>query len=191
MTAAEVGRAALESERLSLRRLERRDLPMLLAYRNDPEVARYQGWGEAFSADDAEAMLAVQLAAAPGTPGVWFRWMLEEKATGRVVGDCALCVDADEPRQAEIGFTLAREHQGRGLAAEAVRRVLDFAFGELGLHRVAAITDARNAAAAALLQRLGMRREGHFLQSVWYKGAWGDELRFAILRSEWKGAEPA
>jgi aminoglycoside 6'-N-acetyltransferase len=100
-------------------------------------------------------------------------------------------VDADEPRQAEIGFTLACEHQGRGLAAEAVRRVLDFAFGELGLHRVAAITDARNAAAASLLERIGMRREGHFLQSVWYKGAWGDEFRFAILRSEWADRENA
>jgi RimJ/RimL family protein N-acetyltransferase len=185
MTAAGAGLAALESGRLSLRRLERRDLPVLLAYRNDPEVARYQGWGDAFSVDEAETMLAVQLAARPGTPGLWFRWMLEEKATGRVVGDCALCVDADEPRQAEVGFTLAREHQGRGLAAEAVRRVLDFAFGELGLHRVVATTDARNAAAAALLERVGMRREAHFIQNVWYKGAWGDELRFAILRSEW------
>lgn len=175
----------LETGRLWLRRLERRDLPALLAYRNDPEVARYQGWGDGFTAGQAETMLAQQTELRPGTPGAWFRWMLEEKATGTVVGDCAMCVQGD-PRQAEIGFSLAREHQGRGLAAEAVRRVLDHAFGELALHRVIAITDARNTAAAALLQRIGMRREAHFIQNVWYKGAWGDEFLFAILRSEWR-----
>lgn len=176
----------LETERLWLRRLERRDLVALLAYRNDPEVARFQGWGDGFTAEQAEAMLAQQTGLRPGTPGAWFRWMLEEKATGSVVGDCAMCVNANEPRQAEIGFSLAREHQGRGLASEGVRRVLGYAFGELRLHRVIAITDARNYAAAALLERVGMRREAHFIQNVWYKAAWGDEFVFAILRSEWR-----
>jgi RimJ/RimL family protein N-acetyltransferase len=177
--------AGLRSERLWLRRLEPRDLPTLLAYRNDPEVARYQGW-ESCSGDEAEAMLATQSTLEPGTPGAWFRFMLEECSANAVVGDCALCVDADEPWQAEIGFTLAREHQGRGLATEAVRRLLDYAFGELGLHRVVAITDARNDAAAALLRRIGFRREAHFIQNVWYKGAWGDEFLFAMLSSEWE-----
>lgn len=184
MSAAD-GFAGLESQRLWLRRMERRDLPTLLAYRNDPEVARYQGWAS-FTADEAEAMLATQSAREPGTPGAWFQFMLEEKAGGALVGDCGMCVNADEPRQAEIGFTLAREHQGRGVAAEAVRRLVAFAFGELGLHRVVAVTDARNAAAAALLGRTGFRREAHFIQNAWYKGEWGDEYLFAILRSEWR-----
>ena len=112
----------LQTERLWLRRLERRDLPVLLAYRNDPEVARYQGWGDGFSAEQAEAMLAAQMELRPGTPGAWFRWMLEEKATGVVVGDCAMCVNGEDARQAEIGFSLAREHQGRGRRARVARR---------------------------------------------------------------------
>ncbi|HET7228981.1 MAG TPA: GNAT family protein [Longimicrobium sp.] len=178
--------ALLETERLRLRRLERRDLPALLAYRNDPEVARYQGWGDGFSAEQGAAMLEAQTGLEPGTPGAWFRWMMEEKATAAVVGDVAMCVAAEDTRQAELGFTLAREHQGRGLAAEAVRAVLGWAFGELALHRVVAVTDARNDAAAALLQRIGFRREAHFIQNVWYKGAWGDEFLFAMLRSEWR-----
>jgi aminoglycoside 6'-N-acetyltransferase len=176
----------LQSERLWLRRMERRHVPVLLAYRNDPEVARYQGWGNSFSAEQAEEMLTAQESLEPGTPGAWFQFMLEEKAGDALVGDCGLSVNADEPRQAEIGFTLARAHQGRGLAVEAVRRLLGYAFGELGLHRVVAITDPRNGAAAALLGRVGFRREAHFIQNAWYKGAWGDELLFAMLRSEWE-----
>jgi RimJ/RimL family protein N-acetyltransferase len=177
--------ALLETERLRLRRLEARDLPAMLAYRNDPEVARYQGW-ERFTASEAEAMLAQQSTLEPGTPGGWFHWMLDEKTDGALIGDVVLCVAGEDARQAELGFTLAREHQGRGYAGEGVRAVLGWAFGELGLHRVVAVTDARNAAAAALLRRLGFRREAHFIQNVWYKGAWGDEFMFAMLRSEWE-----
>lgn len=184
---ADGNEAELRTPRLRLRRFTDADLPVFVAYRQDPEVARYQGWDDTFSAKDARALFANTRCIAPGTPGVWFRFAIEEVATGTVLGDCALHVKGDDPRQAEIGFTLARGHQGKGYAAEAVGAVLGYAFGTLGLHRVVAITDARNAAAARLLERVGMRREGHYLQNVWFKGAWGDELSFALLRDEWLG----
>jgi RimJ/RimL family protein N-acetyltransferase len=87
--------------------------------------------------------------------------------------------------QAEIGFTFAREYQGRGLAREAAEAVLDYAFGVLELHRVTAVTDCENERSAALLGRLGMRREGHFVENIWFKGAWGSEYLYAMLREEW------
>jgi RimJ/RimL family protein N-acetyltransferase len=101
------------------------------------------------------------------------------------VGDLALHVDADEPRQAEVGFTLAPAHQGQGLATEALTGVLDWAFPAFGLHRVIAITDALNTSAAALLDRVGFRREAHFVENVFFKGAWGSEFSFAVLDHEW------
>lgn len=48
------------------------------------------------------------------------------------------------------------------------------------------IADCENAASIALLERLGMRREGHFIQNIWFKGKWGDEYLYAILEEEWK-----
>ena len=65
-------------------------------------------------------------------------------------------------------------------------------FSSLHKHRVIAITDCENARSVALLQRVGMRREGHFLQDVWFKGRWSDEYQYAVLRSEWlaKAREP-
>ena len=92
----------------------------------------------------------------------------------------------DRPRQAEIGFTLACEHQGKGYATEAVNRLLDYVFGVLGKHRVIAVTDTRNAPAARLLERVGMRREGHFVEDIWFKGGWGDEYEYAMLEREWR-----
>ena len=94
-------------------------------------------------------------------------------------------VDRGDARQAEIGFTLSRAYQGQGYATEAVSRLLDYAFGEMGLHRVVAITDQRNEPSFGLLERLGMRREGSFVRNAWFKGEWASEYLYAVLGEEW------
>jgi RimJ/RimL family protein N-acetyltransferase len=180
--------ARLESERLILRRFADSDLAPFLAYRNDPEVARYQAW-ESYTEHEASAMIEELKSLQPGTPGEWFQFAIELKETAALIGDCALKVEEDG-RQAEIGFTLSREHQGKGYASEAVSRLLDYAFGDLGLHRVVAITDSENEPSWALLERLGMRREGCFVQNAWFKGRWTSEYLYAVLGEEWLQREP-
>jgi RimJ/RimL family protein N-acetyltransferase len=174
--------------RLVLRRLRRDDLEALVAYRNDPEVARYQSW------TDYDARRGLQLiqdmeGRQPGMPG-WFQFAIALKDSDALIGDCALRVDADDPRLGEIGFTLARAHQGQGLGREAVKALLDYVFGTLNLHRVIAVTDAKNTAAATVLDRVGMRREAHYIENVFFKGAWGDEFLFARLGREWAATRP-
>jgi RimJ/RimL family protein N-acetyltransferase len=173
----------LETERLILRRFADSDLAPFLAYRNDPQVARYQAW-ESCTKHNASAMIEELKSLQPGTPGEWFQFAIELKQTGALIGDCALKVEQDG-RQAEIGFTLSREHQGKGYASEAVSRLLDYAFGDLGLHRVIAITDRENEPSLALLERLGMRREGCFVRNAWFKGRWASEYLYAVLDEEW------
>ena len=176
----------LESERLILRRFRDSDLAPFVAYRNDPEVARYQSW-DSFDEQEARAFIREMASSQPGVPGEWFQFAVESKETGGLVGDCALQVDGQEPYRAELGFTLAREHQGKGLASEAVSRLLDYAFASLELHRIFAIADCRNKPSWTLLERVGLRREGHFLESVWFKGEWSDEYMYAVLKDEWLG----
>ena len=94
-------------------------------------------------------------------------------------------INVFDHRQAEIGFTLSREYQGYGYATEAVSSILNYAFHTFDLHRIIAITDCENIASVALLERLGMRREGHFIQNIWFKGKWGDEYLYAMLKDEW------
>jgi len=86
---------------------------------------------------------------------------------------------------AEIGFTLAPQHQGYGYATEAVRRLLHYLLIEQGKHRVRASCDDRNTRSAAVLERVGMRREGHLLESTWSKGEWTNDLLYGVLRREW------
>jgi RimJ/RimL family protein N-acetyltransferase len=87
-------------------------------------------------------------------------------------------------RQVEIGYVFHPDASGHGYATEAARRLVDFAFDELGAHRVFARTDPRNTASAAVLRRLGMREEGHLRESEIIKGEWADELTFALLARE-------
>lgn len=174
----------LESERLILRRFTDADLKAYLAYLNDPLVARYQTW-ETYTEQKAIEVIEEQKKLWPGIRGRLFSFALELKETGALAGHVVLTVQENDERQAEIGFTLARPYQGMGLAREAATRVLDYAFAELKLHRVFAITDCENDSSVALLDRLGMRREGHFIQNIWFKGKWGDEYSYAILREEW------
>jgi RimJ/RimL family protein N-acetyltransferase len=176
----------LETERLRLRRFADRDLAPFLAYLNDPEVARYQTW-ESYTEQAAREAIERQKNLTPGTPGRWFTFAAELKETGELAGHVALKTEEDG-RQAEIGFTFARAHHGRGLAFEAAARVLEYAFRDLALHRVTAVTDCENHSSVALLGRLGMRREGHFIRNVWFKGRWGDEYLYAVLREEWLSA---
>ncbi len=173
----------LRSARLVLRRLEHRDVDAFTAYRNDPEVARYQSW-DGMTSDEADAFIRDQHTVVPGQPGRWVQYAIELEATGALCGDAAIGLSEDG-RQAEIGFTLARSRQGRGIATEAVATMLDHAFAAWGLHRVSATTDCLNAGSIALLERLGFRREAHHVQNVWFKGGWGSEYVYAMLARDW------
>jgi RimJ/RimL family protein N-acetyltransferase len=175
---------ALFSPRLLLRRLERGDAEAIFSYRSRPEVARYQSW-ESYGPDDAARLIDGQLEMEPGVPGTWLQLAIVEQATGVLVGDCGLHCRKDDPRQMELGVTLAPNHQRRGYATEALSCVIDFVFGALGKHRVSATTDSENHPAASLFRRLGFRQEAHFVEHLWFKGHWGSEFVFGLLRREW------
>jgi RimJ/RimL family protein N-acetyltransferase len=176
--------AFFETPRLSVRPFGPADLDAFVAYRAHPEVERYQSWTD-YTVESGRALIESMQGVRPGVPGQWYQFALEERAAGELVGDLAFKVNESEPREAEVGFSLAPAHQGKGYGAEALRALLGYAFGTLGLHRAVAVTDALNAPAAALLERVGMRREAHFQENVFFKGAWGSEFVFAMLDREW------
>jgi RimJ/RimL family protein N-acetyltransferase len=172
-----------ETTRLIARRFESRDLEPFAAYRADPETARYQMW-EPFTLEEAREFLGRIKDRTPGEPG-WFQFALELKASGELIGDLALRTNAKDSRLGEIGYTIARRHWNQGYASEAVRGLLDYAFGPLKMHRVMASIDPRNRGSRRVLEKVGMRREGYFVESLWNKGEWTDDEVFAVLAREW------
>jgi RimJ/RimL family protein N-acetyltransferase len=103
-----------------------------------------------------------------------------------VVGDCVLTMTSGVHRQGEIGFVVHPDHQGRGYATEASRRLLRIAFEDVQLHRVVGRLEPRNVASSRVLEKLGMRREAHLVENEFVKGEWQSELVYAILDREWR-----
>lgn len=174
----------LTTPRLLIRRLCESDAPTLVAYRNDPEVMQFQSWSPADEAQARESIAALA-ALEPGDPG-GFQFALELQQGNVHIGDLYLRPLEWDARQAEIGYTLARTYQGQGYAAEAVSTLLGYCFTVLKYHRVIAITACENRGSIKLLERLGLRREAHTLQSYSYRGIYKDEYQYAILANEWK-----
>jgi RimJ/RimL family protein N-acetyltransferase len=172
------------TDRLTLAPLVPDDAERMFAYRSDPDVGRYQSWVPG-SVSEVSAFIDRLQGVAFDKPGTWFQLGIRLSGSGLLVGDIGVHVPDGEPRQAEIGFTVAPDHQGRGVAAEAVTGTLAHLFAACGKHRVFASVDPRNAPSTALLARVGMREEAHFRESIWFKGAWADDVVFAILESEW------
>lgn len=176
---------SLATERLTIRRLRGDDVDALVAYRNLPEVAWMQLW-ESYDAEEARQLVADCKVTEPFTAGGWFQFAVALKDSDTLVGDLYFNVD-EAGTQAEVGYTFAPAFQGRGLATEAVKTLLNHAFTERGLHRIWGVTDPRNTPSVKLMKRLGMRQEAHYRENLWFKGEWADDVVFAVLAREWQG----
>lgn len=139
-----------------LRRLAVSDLAAFQAYRHDAELGQYQGWS---AASDAQAMsfLAEMNTCDLLQPGAWSQIGIADSSDQALIGDIGLFL-ASDGRHAEIGFTLRRESQGRGLATAAVREAIHLVFEHTQAEQVRGITDARNLPSVRLLERVGMRK---------------------------------
>ena len=173
----------LRTERLVLRPWLPSDIDDFHRLRGDPDVARYL-YDRPFSRAEAEARLATARSAIDAC-GQWMNVAVALAATDELVGDVGACWTSAVHREVEIGYTFFPEHRGRGYATEAAAAIVDLAFTALGAHRVCGRLDARNSASAAVLDRLGMRAEAHFVENEWVKGEWTDEAVYGILDREW------
>ena len=144
----------LETERLRLRAFRNEDLDAYAPMCADPEVMRYLGTGVTLSRGDAWRSMA-------GFLGHWAlrgygMWALEEKATGAFVGRAGFLNPEGWPGF-ELGWTLGRQHWGRGYATEAARRALDYAFEELAQPRVISLIRPGNEPSKRVAERLGQK----------------------------------
>ncbi|WP_341953348.1 GNAT family protein [Salinibacterium sp. TMP30] len=102
-----------------------------------------------------------------------------------MIGTLYFKIESAEDSNAEIGWALHPNFQGKGFAREATSALLDLAFDTLELHRVFANLDPRNDDSVRLCLALGMRHEAHHVEDMWFKGAWADTGIYAILDREW------
>lgn len=177
----------LRTERLTLRPLREDDVDIVVAYRNDPAVAEYQDWDLPVTRERVERQIAAQGAWTDLVPGEPRQIGID--LDGELIGDLYVGLD-EHGGVAEIGFTLRPEHQGKGYAFEAASAVVADLIERLGCHRLVGQLSPQNARSARLLERLGMHVESLAPRSYWCRGAWDDNLTYAMSDDEWR-ARPA
>ena len=161
----------IETARLRLRRARMSDLADLFAVFSDPRAMRY--W-DTPPHEDIARTAAWLPRLVESVPPVADDFVIER--AGRVIGKAGCW------RPGEIGFILHPDHWGQGLATEAVSAALPRVFASLGLDRLEADVDPRNAASLRLLAKLGFRETGRAERTFFVGGEWSDSVYLALDR---------
>ena len=169
----------IKTPRLTLRPLTDSDVDALFAIFSDPEVTAY--WSSLPLADRAAAE---ELLASIRSAQDLMQWGITRTGENLVIGTCTLFAINLPHKRAEVGYALGRAWWNQGIAREAVSGLLHHAFDDLGLHRIEADVDPRNAASLRLLERLGFQREGYARERWHVGGNIYDGVLFGLLRRE-------
>ena len=161
----------LETKRLIIRPITINDKIEIFEYRCDKETNKYQGWIPE-SIDDVETFIG-KVSKQMNVPDTWFQFVIIEKVSQKIVGDLGIHFWDGENRQAKIGYTLNKDFQNKGYATESVKRVIDYLFNDLNKHRIIASIDPENKNSIRLVERIGFRKEAHFIESILINGKWG------------------
>jgi RimJ/RimL family protein N-acetyltransferase len=172
--------APIETERLWLRQFTPDDWPAVHVYTSDLAIMTYVEEG-VMSAEQTRQFVSENA----GDEARHFALILKDE--DRLIGHMPFH-PWFAPRTYEIGWVLHPRYHGRGLATEAAAALLRHGFEMLGLHRVIATCQPENRASSRVMEKLGMRREGHFRQCLYRdEQTWWDEYFYALLEDEWFG----
>lgn len=175
----------IRTSRLLIRPMRPDDLEALYQRRNDPEVARWQNWTLPYARESAERLVAGVTAMDGPENDQWWMATIADPATDSPLGDLALHLSW-QCRTAEIGYTLAREHWGKGYAVEAASALVVHLFETIGVTRVFGMLHPDNPASAMVLERIGMRFEGHTRGSYWVGDENSDDWIYGMTREDWE-----
>lgn len=176
----------LESERLRFRKFRRTDFPVVFDWLSNAENMKYRS-GEPKSEAEAQDYLDWAIRCAEAENCVNFRYAVELKDSHTLIGSCELYFTDQDP--AYLAWELHRNYWRQGYGTEIGETLLRLGFEMLELRRICADCNALNRGSYRIMEKIGMRREGHFVKS--YRGnsvlnhIWCDRYQYAILREEW------
>lgn len=176
----------LETPRLVLRTLTPRDAPRLLAFdcRNREWLAPWEPLRDEAYFSSARVLSSIKADATSVRRGSGCRWHLFLKGDPTIVGSISLSnVVKGAFLSAHLGYRLDAQATGRGLMAEALNRVVTFAFDQ-GLHRLEANVMPRNTASRRLLVTAGFEEEGLARRYLKIAGVWEDHLHHVLFNRD-------
>lgn len=175
----------LETERLILRDVVEEDWKRLWEYQSDPLYLRYNSSTEG-TKERAQEFVGWFLDHQKENPRIKFQLAITLKTNGLLIGNCGIRMDDVGAVEADLGYELDPKHWNCGYATEAAHAMVDFGFQQFSVHRVWAACVADNVGSAHVMEKLGMKFEGHFRENRFYRERWWDSLYYAVLEEEWQ-----
>lgn len=177
----------LEGPRILLREITADDAAALARYWTD-NAEHLRPWQPAFGPEyGTEAFWRTRIAGHAGARKMTLRFGVHARATpGELVGLFNLQDIALSPLwSAMLGYSIAKAHEGQGLMGEAMRLGVDYAFSQLGLHRLYASYMEGNERSARVLERAGFAREGKLRKLLRVEGVWQDHVQMSLIHDGW------
>jgi len=173
-----------ETPRLILRPMRHADAADLFAVYSDPQVFRHIPIGDWKHIDESHQRIARDINMM--ADGTYIRLGVERREDSRVIGEVLIFNLAIDSKRAELGYALARSAWGSGYVSEALPPLVDYGFKQMGLNRLQAVIDPRNAASARVLERLSFLYEGRQREHYIVRGETTDSNLYGLLRREWE-----
>lgn len=174
----------LETERLILKQIKIDDVNDLYVIISDEEVARYEYFYPVKSVDEAGKFIKRYLEEFQDEDEI--TWGLYLKSTNRLIGTCCMGDFVKSAMRSEIGYSVARDMWNKGFATEAISKLLEYGFENIGLNRIEATITPGNEASVRVLEKLGFTQEGIVRERDLIKGKLEDGIIMSILKREYK-----
>lgn len=171
---------SLSTQRLVLKPVNSTDLVEIHALHSLPETDEFNTLGVPQNVEETRQILQEWINASEREQNPEYTFALRDK-TNAFIGLIALKCGNPKFRNGEVWYKLHVKHWGRGYATEALKRVLEFGFSELKLHRIEAGCAIENQGSVRVLEKAGMLREGRKRKVLPLKSGWSDNYIFAII----------
>jgi [ribosomal protein S5]-alanine N-acetyltransferase len=175
----------LITERLRLRLVETSDLEYVHSLLSLPETDRYNTQGIPAGISDTQLILTRWLEESRKTENRLFPFIIGLQQDAAPIGIISLRMGPTNYKRAEISYKTHLNFWGKGYTTEALAKLIQYGFEDLGLHRIHAGCAVDNIASVRVLEKVGMQREGRLRQNLPLKTGWSDNFEYSILETDW------
>ncbi|MDN4491947.1 GNAT family N-acetyltransferase [Ureibacillus aquaedulcis] len=173
----------LETERLTLREINKSDASSIFKYLSDPEVMKYYGLEPFESLQDALDEISWYQTIFNEQTGI--RWGISLKGTDKIIGSCGFLNTVSNHYRTDIGFELSKDFWGQGIGSEAIIAIIQYAFENTNIQRIQALVEPLNIASQKMVEKAGFLQEG-LLRKYEYTCAKFDDLyMYGLLKEDY------
>jgi [ribosomal protein S5]-alanine N-acetyltransferase len=173
----------LETQHLRLRRLKITDAAETLALRSNPEIMKFIP--RPLMKTTVEALEFIETMDTNINSNSLINWAITTKEEDRLIGMIGYYRTKPEDFRAEVGYILLGEYHGRGIITEALQRVIQFGFEEMGFNSIEAVIDPENFGSEKVLLKNNFVKEGHFKEHTFFNGDFLDSVFYTLLKKNY------